>query len=447
MRRWCVPQLAEVPTAVDYEGLVIGALVSDPDRVIPVIEERVTARDFGLPVHRLLFRTAMQIHAEGGTPDLTAVGAALIASAPDESQRAIAHLGSLASAGFTAAIQIDYHTDQLLEASRRRRLGEVGRKIQALATPDIGIEEAVDEAGRLVLEVAVDAAQQESLRKIEGPEIFEVIQSRAESSEGVPTGFADVDRMTFGFQPGDLVVVAGATGMGKTSFSLQAAAYAASKGHTAAIFSMEMTRDEVIWRILCAEGMIDSTRYRRDGPDGYPEANWKIEQASMHLMNLPIFIDDTSAVKLSHVRSKCRRLKARHGLGLVVIDHLQIMHAEGETRTQALGAVTAGCKALAKDFGVPVILLSQLSRFKDRADKRPTLSDLRESGAIEQDANTVLMLHRPEYYFGPTDRDGNNLVGKAECIIAKQRNGATGAVDLFFRAECARFEDIEHRSW
>ncbi|HEX6925441.1 MAG TPA: replicative DNA helicase [Longimicrobiaceae bacterium] len=440
-----MPQLAEAPFVADSEALVLGAIISDAETVIPAIEERVGEADFARPLHRRVFRIAMQIHEDGGRPDIVSIGAALTELGESDAGQQLAYLSQLADAGIYAAIRIEYHVEKLRESTRRRRLAEAGRKIQALADPEIEVEEAIDEAGRLVLDVATDAALVESLRKIEGPEIRQVIEEKASKKTGVPTGFRDVDRMTFGFAPGDLVVIAGATGMGKTSYALQTAVSAARSGYPVAIFSLEMTRDELIWRMLCAEGMIDASKYRRDGPGGYPDSTWRIERVSMELKDLPIYVDDTSAVPLSHVRSRCRRMKAKHGLGLVVIDHLQIMRAEGETRAQALAEVTGGCKALAKDLGVPVVLLSQLSRFKDRADKRPTLSDLRESGAIEQDANTVLLLHRPEYYFGPTSKQGDNLVGKAECIIAKQRNGATGIVDLFFRAECARFEDLEDR--
>lgn len=438
-------QLDEIPFISDSEALVVGAVISEPGRVIPVLEELIAEADIAKPLHRRLYRTALRIHQDGGTPDIATMGAALLAEGGRDAAKSLEYLSTLTGQGTVAALKIEYHAGKLIEASRRRRLEEAGRKIQALSAPDIDVEEAVDEAGRLVFEIATERGKTDSLRRIDRDEIRAVIESRASGDRGVPTGFADVDRMTFGFSPGDLIVVAAATGMGKTSFALQSACSAAEAGYPVAVFSLEMTREEVVWRMLCAEGMVDASRYRRDGPEGYPESQWRILEAAKRLRDLPVHLDDTPSVTLAHIRSRCRRLQAKGGLGLVVVDHLQIMHAEGETRTQALGVITAGLKALAKELGVPVMLLSQLSRFKDRADKRPTLSDLRESGAIEQDANTVMMLYRPEYYFGPTDKDGNSLVGRAECIIAKQRNGATGIVDLFFRAECARFEDVEHR--
>lgn len=435
----------EVQFVADSEALLIGAIMADPERVIPAVEGAMTEGDLARPHHRRLYRLALEIHEDGGLPDVAAIGAALLAEGAHQQGGGLAYVSELSYLGMSAALRVEYHLGNVLDASRRRRLAEAGRKIEALASPDVAIDEALDEAGRLVFEVATTQGRVETLRRVEAAEIKEVIRSRSSGERGVPTGFVDVDAKTFGFAPGDLVVVAGATGMGKTSFALQAACSAAEAGYPVALFSLEMTRDEVVWRMLCAEGMIDASRFRRDGPEGYPESNWRILEAGKRLRDLPIHLDDTPAIRLGHIRTRCRRLQAKEGLGLVVVDHLQIMHAEGENRTQALAEITSGLKALAKELGVPVMLLSQLSRFKDRADKRPTLSDLRESGAIEQDANTVLLLFRPEYYAGATDKEGNTLVGKAECIVAKQRNGATGIVDLFFRAECARFEDIERR--
>jgi replicative DNA helicase len=261
------------------------------------------------------------------------------------------------------------------------------------------------------------------------------------------TGFHSLDNLTLGFLPGELWILAGGTSMGKTAFALQAAQHVAETAGPVAIFTLEMMKEELIWRMLCAEACVDGQEYRRRKGKIGEQGEAALAMAAAHLNKLPIYLDETSVVTVNHVRANARRMAATAGLSLIVVDHLQIMEeTDGENRNLALAAMSRGLKALAKDLRVPVIALSQLSRFKDRADKRPQLSDLRESGAIEQDANGVIMLFRPEYYYGPTDRDGNSIKGKAEAIIGKSRNGATGTADLYFREEFARFENLTFRN-
>jgi len=281
-------------------------------------------------------------------------------------------------------------------------------------------------------------------------EKIEALQANSSSVTGVPTGFADLDELTAGFQPGDLIIVAARPSMGKTAFTLNIAQHAAITARKAvAFFSLEMSKEALVQRILCAEGRVDASRLRtgrlRD------EEYAQLATAAGYLNTAPIYIDDTPAISVLEMRAKARRLKAdRQDLELVVVDYLQLMRgssSKSENRQQEVSEISRGLKALAKELNVPVVALSQLSRaVESRPDKRPMMSDLRESGAIEQDADLITFLYRPEYYFGPTDKDGNSLEGRAELIVAKQRNGATGTVNLMFFKEYTRFESFSKRS-
>jgi replicative DNA helicase len=264
--------------------------------------------------------------------------------------------------------------------------------------------------------------------------------------KGLPTGFADVDRKLkgHGTHGGQLIIVAGRPGMGKSVFGTQVALHAAIEQNVpTAIFSLEMTQQELTLRALAAEASI-SLEGMLDG-NTTPDELARLEVATRRLYPAPLWIDDTPSQSVLQIRAKARRMKAQQNIGLIVIDYLQYVIAEAENRTQEVGKITRGLKALAKELDIPIVALSQLSReVEKRAEKRPVMSDLRESGDIEQDADAVILLYRPEYYQGPADDKGNNLAGKAEAIIAKQRNGPTGSVELYFRAEAVRFEDAAH---
>jgi replicative DNA helicase len=264
----------------------------------------------------------------------------------------------------------------------------------------------------------------------------------------VPTGFADLDELTAGFQKSDLVIVAARPSMGKTAFTLNIAQHAAITAQKAvAFFSLEMSKESLVQRMLTSEARVDASRVRtgRLRDDDYP----RLAQAAGLLNTAPIYIDDTPGISILEMRAKARRLKAdRPDLALIIVDYLQLMTSSGriENRQQEVSEISRGLKALAKEVEVPVVALSQLSRaVESRPDKRPLMSDLRESGAIEQDADLIMFLYRPEYYFGPVDKDGNSLEGKAEVIIGKQRNGATGNVSLMFHKEFTRFENYSYR--
>jgi replicative DNA helicase len=253
--------------------------------------------------------------------------------------------------------------------------------------------------------------------------------------------------MTSGFQPSDLIIVAARPSMGKTAFTLNIAQHAAiEKQQKVAFFSLEMSKESLVQRMLTSEARIDAQKLRKGmlRDDDFP----RLARAAGILAQAPIFIDDSPGITLLEMRSAARRLRADANVGLVVVDYLQLIQStvNAENRTQEISQISRSLKALAKELAVPVVALSQLSRATEqRTDKRPQLSDLRESGAIEQDADLVMFIYRQEMYEGPTDKDGNSLEGRAEVIVGKQRNGPTGIVNLFFHKAYTRFENYSGR--
>ena len=262
----------------------------------------------------------------------------------------------------------------------------------------------------------------------------------------MPTGFPDLDALTTGLQKGDLVIVAARPAMGKTSWILNVAQTAAIEhGTTVAVFSLEMSKEQLVQRLLCSEGRVDSQKLRRGRLS--PEEYQRLAAAAGHLNTAPLWIDDSPGATVLEMRAKARRLKSETDLGLLVVDYMQLMSSAGraENRVQEVSEISRGLKALARELDIPVVALSQLSRAPEqRTDRRPQLSDLRESGAIEQDSDLVMFLYRPEYYLGPEDKDGNNIEGQSELIIAKQRNGPTGTVPLYFNKAYTRFDSVAH---
>jgi replicative DNA helicase len=281
-------------------------------------------------------------------------------------------------------------------------------------------------------------------------EHIEKLQASGTGITGVATGFPDLDRMTTGLQKGDLCIVAARPSMGKTALALNVAANAAiANGIPVAIFSLEMSSEQLVQRLLCAEGRIDALKLRRGRLS--QEEHQRLAAAAGHLNTAPIWIDDQPGSNVLEIRAKARRLQSElrsdgKDLGMILIDYMQLMSSAGqsENRVQEVSQISRGLKALARELEVPVVALSQLSRGPEqRTDKRPMLSDLRESGSIEQDADVVMFLYRPEYYAAADKRD--ELEGKAELIVGKQRNGPTGVLQLYFQKSYTRFDSIVAR--
>jgi replicative DNA helicase len=439
----------EPPFALAAEVSVLGGLLLDPEailRIEDIIEEGMFYRE----AHRVLYRTMRRLHEQRTAIDVVTLGEQLRTSGELERAGGMSYLGELLDAVPTSA-NIQYHARIVRDKALLRRLIEAStRTIQDVYDPgDRTVEEVVDEAEQRIFKVAEshDRGGFVGIKDLLW-ETFENIERMQQSDgalTGIPTGFRVLDYMTTGLQRGDLIIVAARPSMGKTSWVLNVAQSAAIE-HQApvAVFSLEMSKSQLVQRLLCSEARVDQQKLRsgRLSPSDYQ----RIAAAAGKLNNAPIWIDDSPGGTVLEMRAKARRLKAEGGLGLLVIDYLQLMGGGGrvESRQQEVSQISRGLKGLARELDVPVIALSQLSRGPEqRTDHRPQLSDLRDSGSIEQDADLVMFLFRPEYYSSDgRDADGNSLEGKAELIVSKQRNGPTGTVDLFFHKAYTRFDDV-----
>ena len=436
------------PFSQEAEVSVLGGMLIDRDAVARAVE---LVRDsmFFREAHRRLFRAMARLFERGDVIDVITLSEELKKTGELDAAGGMPYLAELLDAVPTAA-NIEYHARLVREKALLRHLIEAASTIirDVYDQGERSVEEVLDEAEQRVFQVAESHERTGFvwIKEILWP-TFEHIERLQESKSGitgVPTGFKDLDRMTTGLQRGDLTIVAARPSMGKTSWVLNVAQNAAIEHNTpVAIFSLEMSKEQLVQRLLCAEGRVDSQRLRRGqlSADEYQ----RLAAAAGHLNTAPLWIDDSPGSTVLEMRAKARRLAAETDLGLLVIDYMQLMSgsARAESRVQEVSEISRGLKALARELDVPVVALSQLSRAPEqRTDRRPQLSDLRESGSIEQDADLVMFLYRPEYYLGPVDKDGNSLEGKAELAVAKQRNGPTGTVDLFFHKAYTRFDSV-----
>jgi replicative DNA helicase len=442
-----MPEVATIdrtlPHNLDAEKSVLGAVLIH-NEAFNYAAEVITARDFYRDAHRRIFEKMERLAERGDAIDLVTLREELIRAGDLEEVGGPAYLASLVD-GVPRSTNVEHYARIVKEKSALRALILAAQQISARAyeaedDPNI----ILDEAEQAIFSIAEDRARigfmsmrdivSESLPKIE--QLFE--QKRLVT--GVATGFTDLDQMTRGLQAGDLVIVAARPSMGKTSLVLNIAEHASIRhGVSVGFFSLEMSREQLFIRLLTSVARIDSHRLMT-GAVGQRDYQ-ALSQGIGVLSDAKLFIDDTPGVGVLEMRAKARRLAAEHGLGLLVIDYLQLMTGRGrfENRTLELAAISRSLKGLAKELGVPVVALSQLSRAPEsRSDHRPLLSDLRESGALEQDADLVLMLFRADMYPDAKPEDE----GKAELIIAKQRNGPTGVVHLAFLKQHTRFEDL-----
>lgn len=439
------------PFSLEAEMSVLGGMFIDPEAVVKAIEIVDDSMFFREP-HRRLYRSMIRLWEEGEVIDIVTLSERLRSTGDYDALGGASYLAQLLNAVPTAA-NIEYHARIVREKALLRRLIEAATSI-IQDTYEAGgeVERLLDDAEQKIFQIAQthDRKGFVWIKELLWPAMEQIeMLSQADSSiTGVPTGFPDLDEMTAGFQPGDLVIVAARPSMGKTAFTLNVAQHAAiSAHHSVAFFSLEMSKESLVQRMLTSEARVDASRVRtgRLRDDDYP----RLAQAAGLLNTAPIYVDDTPGISILEMRAKARRLKSdRPDLSLIIVDYLQLMQGSGrsENRQQEVSEVSRGLKALAKELDVPVVALSQLSRaVESRPDKRPMMSDLRESGALEQDADLIMFLYRPEYYHGSTDKDGNNLEGRAELIIGKQRNGATGTVQLVFHKEYTRFESYSSR--
>lgn len=440
------------PYSPEAELAVLGGMLIDSDAVTKAIEV-VDDSMFHREGNRRAFRAMVRIFQRGDVIDPVTLAEELRSAGDLEAVGGLQFIASVLDAVPTAA-NIEYHARIVREKAVLRRLIEASTiTIQDTYAHQGDIDELLDKAESRIFQIAQTHERKGFvwIKELLWPamERIELLSQNSSAVTGVPTGFTDLDEMTAGFQKGDLVIVAARPSMGKTAFTLNIAQHAAiSEGKCVAFFSLEMSKDSLVQRLLTSEARVDAGRVRtgRLRDDDYP----RLAQAAGLLNTAPIFIDDTPGISVLEMRAKARRLKSdRDDLSMIVVDYLQLMTggSKSENRQQEVSEISRGLKALAKELEVPVVALSQLSRaVESRPDKRPMMSDLRESGAIEQDADVIMFLFRPEYYHGPTDKDGNSLEGRAEVIIGKQRNGATGTVNLMFHKEFTRFENFTRRS-
>jgi replicative DNA helicase len=404
--------------------------------------------------HRRIYRAMIGLTETGTVVDPLMLADELARRGELDAAGGRDYIGFLVDVVPTAA-NVEYHARIVREKALLRRLVEASTSIvQSAFEGKTTAEELLDEAESRIFQVSQQRGREgfTRIKELLWPtmERIEALQRGGKTVTGVPTGFADLDDLTSGFQPADLVVIAARPSMGKTALTLNIAQHASIEAQVpVAFFSLEMSKESLVQRMLTSEARVDAQRLRKGmlRDDDFP----RLARAAGILSSAPVYIDDTPGITMLEMRSKARRLKADAELGLIVVDYLQLMQgpSDSENRQQEVSMISRGLKSLAKELNVPVVALSQLSRAPEQRageDKgRPQLSDLRESGAIEQDSDLILFIYRPEVYFGPVDKDGNSLEGRAEIIVGKQRNGPIGSVNLFFHKQYTRFESYTAR--
>ena len=433
-----------LPHNIDAEKSVLGSILVNNEYYYQVVET-LRHEDFYLNAHRVIFRTMTDIFSASKAVDLITIQDELNRVNLLESSGGIAYLASLLD-GIPHLVNIEHYIQIIREKSLFRQMIRSTNQIMAdCFDQNEPAEEILDRAEQSLFELSEKRLQTGlvSVKDLEpdAHRLLEKLYTDREMITGVATGFNDFDRMTSGLQPSDLVILAARPSMGKTAMALNFAENVALKlGKPVGIFSLEMSKEQLLMRLLCAESAVDAHRVRT----GYlSKADFgRLIDSLGKIASAPMFIDDSSTLTIMQMRAKARRLKAEHGLGMIIVDYLQLMSGYGraENRTQEISGISRGLKAIAKELHVPVVALSQLSRAPEQrtgSDHRPQLSDLRESGSIEQDADLVAFIYREEVY-KPSEENS----GLAELIIAKQRNGPTGTVKLAFQKQYTRFQTL-----
>jgi replicative DNA helicase len=436
----------EIPHSVDAERSVLGAILVE-NGALNRAQEILRDSDFYRDPHKRLFKAMEVLSERSAAIDPITIKEELLRTGELEAVGGQAYIASLLD-GVPHASHVEHYARIVKEKAILRGLIEAGgRIVQTAYEAEQEVADILDESERLVFAIAQDQLRAGfvSMRAIaeEGLRTLERLQETRELVTGLSTGYGSLDEMTSGLQPTDLIIVAARPGMGKTSFALNVAQNASRNGKKIGVFSLEMSREQLFLRLLTGQARLDAHamrtgRLKRD--------DWSRAMSTVaELAEVPIFIDDTAGISVMEMRAKSRRLKSEHGLDLLIVDYLQLMRTRGrfENRNQEITDISRSLKELAKELRVPVIAISQLSRAPEtRGEKgRPQLSDLRESGAIEQDADVVMFIYREEVY-KPSEENR----GLAEVIIAKQRNGPIGKLDFAFLREYTRFEQREWRA-
>ncbi len=438
------------PQAVELEEVVLGAIMLEKDAIISVIDI-LKPESFYVDAHQKIYKAIIDLFSKDQPIDILTVTEELRKQEVLNEVGGPYYIAQLTSRVASAA-NIDFHARIIQQKYIQRELIRVSTEIQNQAYDDsVDVNDLLDFAESQLFEVAQGNIKKESvainLVVAEAIKQIEEAGKREDNLSGVPSGFTKLDAITLGWQNSDLIIVAARPSMGKTAFILSMARnMAIDHKRSVAIFSLEMSSLQLVNRLISIETELPSNRIR-NGKLSIDE--WRqLESKIKPLENAPIFIDDTPGISIFELRAKCRRLKKKHDIQVIIVDYLQLMTGPPETkgnREQEVSIISRSLKGLAKELNVPVIALSQLNRSVESrtGNKRPQLSDLRESGAIEQDADVVCFIHRPEKYGMLVDEEGNSTIGIAEIIVAKHRNGAVGDIKLRFREHIARFVDLD----
>ena len=437
------------PQNIEAEQSILGAVLIDNNALIAALE-LIAEDDFYKESHRRIFSSMSELFDKNEPIDIITLTDQLKRKNTLDAVGGSGYLASLASMVPTSA-NVRYHSKIVREkAMLRGLLRSVTDIASNVYESELDPEELIDFAEKTVFDLSDKRIKASfvTLKEVikDSFQMIEHLYDRKEAITGVPSGFGKLDELTTGFQKSDLIIVGGRPSMGKTAFSLNIAQHVGVElKEPVAIFSLEMAKEQLAFRMLCSEAMVNSNDIRK----GFiRKDDWhKLTSAASKLAESPIFIDDSSGMTVLEMRAKARRLKAEHGLSMIIVDYLQLMRGRGnaERREQEISEISRSLKGLAKELRVPVIELSQLNRGVETrgGSKKPTLADLRESGAIEQDADVIIFLYRDEVY----NKEMQDNKNKAEIIVAKQRNGPTDTVPLTFLAHCTRFTDYTDREY
>ena len=436
------------PQNIEAEQCVLGGILIENGALLKVIEI-LTPEDFYKEIHGVIYGVMLELFERNEPQDLVTVHNALKSKGKLDAVGGAAYLAEITETVPVAA-NAGYYAKIVRNKAIFRRLIQKTSDIATQCYEEAeNVDDVLESAEAAIFEISQGNIRQtfhplkgvlkNSIKKLE--DLYE----RKELVTGVPSGFMELDRLTTGFQPSDLIIIAGRPSMGKTALALNIAQHAAiANGVHVAIFSLEMSREQLAIRMLCSEARVDAQKVRT----GFlSERDWpSLISAAGHLSEAHIFIDDTPAISVLEIRAKARRLKSKHDLGLVLVDYLQLMRGRGrvDRREQEISEISRSLKAMAKELDVPVVALSQLNRkVEDRPNKRPQMADLRESGAIEQDADVIAFIYRDEVYNRSEDNPNKGL---AEIIVGKQRNGPIGLVKLAFIDKYSTFGNLSHES-
>ena len=437
------PGIKSSPQSIEAEKSVLGSMMIDKN-VIAQAVEILSAEDFYRDAHKYIFKSIVEMYQRDEPIDEITLLEHLKSTDRLEKSGGISYITEIGSSVLTTANVKSYIKIVEDKATLRKLIDSSTKIIESCYNNQDDVEKVIDVAEQKIFDLAEKKSSSdfEPLSDIleRGFEQIETLFNNKGEVTGVGSGFKDLDDLTSGFQKGDMILIAARPSMGKTTFALNIAVHAAPReGKTVVIFSLEMSKEQLAYKLLCSEANVDMLKLRTGNLE---DKDWEnIARASGPLSSAKIYIDDTAGVSIMEMRSKCRRLKIEYGIDLILIDYLQLMSGSGEeSRQQEVSEISRNIKAIAKEMQCPVIALSQLSRAPEqRADHRPMLSDLRESGSIEQDADLVMFLYRDEYYNKETEE--KNV---AECIIAKQRNGPVGNVKLAWIGQFSKFGNLEH---